>query len=148
MCPFKKSTLRPILHILKYIFYMYFIYECDIPEPLMHSWTFFLEQSTALIIIFYTNSLIIWIQKQDTVKKEIAILDPKRSNVINIGLTVLPPPRTIKTAILKMDSAIMNREGIEVSIILISINFLLASSQKLILKFLSMTNSKPIKVLF
>ena len=42
------------------------------------------------------------------------VLDPKRSNAINIGMTVLPPPRTIKTAILKMDSAIMNREGIEV----------------------------------
>jgi len=42
------------------------------------------------------------------------VLDAKRSNVINIGLTVLPPPNTIKAAILKMDSAIMNREGIEV----------------------------------
>jgi len=28
-------------------------------------------------------------------------------------MTKLPPPRTIKTAILKMDSTIMNREGIE-----------------------------------
>lgn len=63
-------------------------------------------------------------QKQDSsAKKEIAILDPKRSNVINIGLTVLPPPRTIKTAILKMDSAIMNREGIEVYIIFIRMHF-------------------------
>lgn len=62
-------------------------------------------------------------QKPDSAKKEIAILDPKRSNVINIGLTVLPPPRTIKTAILKMDSAIMNREGIEVFIILIILFF-------------------------
>ncbi|XP_052231213.1 uncharacterized protein LOC127844790 isoform X4 [Dreissena polymorpha] len=46
-------------------------------------------------------------------KKEITVLDPKRSNAINIGLTVLPPPRTIKTAILKMDNSIMNKEGIE-----------------------------------
>jgi len=53
-------------------------------------------------------------QKQETAKKELTVLDAKRSNVINIGLTVLPPPRTIKTAILKMDGAIMNREGIEV----------------------------------
>ncbi|XP_047477438.1 FH1/FH2 domain-containing protein 3-like isoform X9 [Penaeus chinensis] len=45
--------------------------------------------------------------------KEIVVLDPKRSNVINIGMTKLPPPRTIKTAILKMDSSIINREGIE-----------------------------------
>ena len=53
-------------------------------------------------------------QKVESAKKELAVLDAKRSNVINIGLTVLPPPNTIKAAILKMDSAIMNREGIEV----------------------------------
>lgn len=41
-------------------------------------------------------------------------MDPKRSNAINIGMTKLPPPRSIKTAILKMDSTVMNREGIEV----------------------------------
>ncbi|XP_023217060.1 FH1/FH2 domain-containing protein 3-like isoform X2 [Centruroides sculpturatus] len=46
-------------------------------------------------------------------KNEIIVLDAKRSNAINIGMTKLPPPRTIKTAILKMDSTIMNREGIE-----------------------------------
>jgi hypothetical protein len=45
--------------------------------------------------------------------KEIIVLDPKRSNAINIGMTKLPPPRSIKTAILKMDATIMNREGIE-----------------------------------
>ena len=54
------------------------------------------------------------LKKQESAKKELAILDAKRSNVINIGLTALPPPRTIKTAIVKMDSAIMNREAIEV----------------------------------
>ncbi|GFR77769.1 FH1/FH2 domain-containing protein 3 [Elysia marginata] len=48
-----------------------------------------------------------------TGKKEITVLDSKRSNTINIGLTVLPPPRTIKAAILKMDNSIMNKEGIE-----------------------------------
>lgn len=47
-------------------------------------------------------------------KKLITVLDSKRSNAINIGLTKLPPPRTIKAAILKMDSTIINREGIEV----------------------------------
>lgn len=53
-------------------------------------------------------------QKADTsTKKEITVLDPKRSNAINIGLKVLPPPRTIKAAILKMDSSVMNKEGIE-----------------------------------
>ncbi|XP_076323341.1 FH1/FH2 domain-containing protein 3-like isoform X2 [Tachypleus tridentatus] len=52
-------------------------------------------------------------KNQEGKKNEIVILDPKRSNAINIGMTKLPPPRTIKTAILKMDSTIMNREGIE-----------------------------------
>ncbi|UJR23120.1 hypothetical protein I4U23_026141 [Adineta vaga] len=47
------------------------------------------------------------------VKKEITVLDPKRSNAINIGLTVLPTARTIKGAILKMDSSVINKEGIE-----------------------------------
>ncbi|KAF4531503.1 hypothetical protein B566_EDAN004099 [Ephemera danica] len=45
--------------------------------------------------------------------KEVIVLDPKRSNAINIGMTKLPPPRAIKTAILKMDSTVMTREGIE-----------------------------------
>jgi len=56
-------------------------------------------------------------QKVESVKKELAVLDAKRSNVINIGLTVLPPPNTIKAAILKMDSATMSREGVEVDIL-------------------------------
>lgn len=49
-------------------------------------------------------------------KKEITVLDTKRSNAINIGLTVLPTARTIKAAILKMDSSVINKEGIEVNI--------------------------------
>lgn len=46
-------------------------------------------------------------------KVKITVLGAKRSNAINIGMTKLPPMRTIKSAILKMDSSIMNREGIE-----------------------------------
>lgn len=46
-------------------------------------------------------------------KVKITVLDAKRSNAINIGMTKLPPMRTIKSAILRMDSSIMNREGIE-----------------------------------
>ncbi|XP_077086263.1 FH1/FH2 domain-containing protein 3 isoform X2 [Siphateles boraxobius] len=46
-------------------------------------------------------------------RQEIIILDSKRSNSINIGLTVLPPPRTIKTAILNFDEYALNKEGIE-----------------------------------
>ncbi|KAL3314145.1 formin y 2 domain containing [Cichlidogyrus casuarinus] len=45
--------------------------------------------------------------------KKIEVLDMKRSNAINIGMKVLPPPRTISTALLKMDSSMINREGIE-----------------------------------
>ncbi|XP_071446761.1 uncharacterized protein Fhos isoform X2 [Hetaerina americana] len=52
-------------------------------------------------------------QQELNKSKEIIVLDPKRSNAINIGMTKLPPPRSIKTAILKMDSTIVNREGIE-----------------------------------
>lgn len=44
------------------------------------------------------------------------MLDSKRSNAINIGLTVLPPPRTIKTAILNFDEYALNKEGIEVTV--------------------------------
>ncbi|XP_054722173.1 FH1/FH2 domain-containing protein 3-like isoform X2 [Uloborus diversus] len=51
--------------------------------------------------------------QESTKKSELIVLDTKRSNAINIGMTKLPPPRSIKTAILKMDTTIMNREGIE-----------------------------------
>lgn len=63
--------------------------------------------------LFASKTVELKTKKQESAKKELAILDAKRSNVINIGLTALPPPRTIKTAIVKMDSAIMNREAIE-----------------------------------
>ncbi|XP_059147784.1 FH1/FH2 domain-containing protein 3-like isoform X2 [Physella acuta] len=64
--------------------------------------------------LFETRTSELKAKKQDaTGKKEITVLDPKRSNAINIGLTVLPPPRAIKAAILKMDNSIMNKEGIE-----------------------------------
>ena len=41
-------------------------------------------------------------------------MDTKRSNAINIGLTALPKPDAIKTAIMKLDNSVINREGIEV----------------------------------
>ena len=50
----------------------------------------------------------------DGKRQEIIVLDSKRSNAINIGLTVLPPPRTIKIAILNFDEYALNKEGIEV----------------------------------
>ncbi|XP_017340631.2 FH1/FH2 domain-containing protein 3 isoform X2 [Ictalurus punctatus] len=49
----------------------------------------------------------------DSKRQEIIVLDSKRSNAINIGLTALPPPRTIKAAILNFDEYALNKEGIE-----------------------------------
>lgn len=48
-----------------------------------------------------------------SVTREIVVLDTKRSNAINIGMTKLPPLRIIKSAVMKMDSTIINREGVE-----------------------------------
>ncbi|XP_026462280.1 LOW QUALITY PROTEIN: FH1/FH2 domain-containing protein 3-like [Ctenocephalides felis] len=52
-------------------------------------------------------------QQEMNKNKEIIVLDHKRSNAINIAMTKLPPPRAIKAAILKMDSTVVTREGIE-----------------------------------
>ncbi|XP_078256438.1 FH1/FH2 domain-containing protein 1 isoform X3 [Rhinoraja longicauda] len=49
----------------------------------------------------------------DAKKQGLIILDPKRSNAINIGLTVLPPIHIIKNAILNFDEYAINKEGIE-----------------------------------
>eukprot|EP00794_Sanderia_malayensis_P019150 gene19150-21070_t len=46
-------------------------------------------------------------------KKEINVLPLKRAQAINIVLTKLPPIRAIKQAILDMDAAVIDREGIE-----------------------------------
>ncbi len=54
------------------------------------------------------------LQKHDAAAKKLEILDMKRSNAINIGMKVLPPLRTISSALIKMDSSVINREGIEV----------------------------------
>lgn len=57
--------------------------------------------------------------KQDGLRKTITVLDAKRSNMINIGLTTLPIAKNIKLAILSMDSSVLSREGIEVCCILL-----------------------------
>ncbi|MEQ2163573.1 FH1/FH2 domain-containing protein 1, partial [Goodea atripinnis] len=49
----------------------------------------------------------------ETKKSEILVLDPKRSNAINIGLTVLPAIHVIKSAILNFDEFAISKEGIE-----------------------------------
>lgn len=50
----------------------------------------------------------------ETKKAEILVLDPKRSNAINIGMTVLPALHVIKSAILSFDEFAISKEGIEV----------------------------------
>uniref|UniRef100_A0A673M9D8 FH1/FH2 domain-containing protein 1-like n=1 Tax=Sinocyclocheilus rhinocerous TaxID=307959 RepID=A0A673M9D8_9TELE len=47
-------------------------------------------------------------------KAAILVLDPKRSNAINIGMTVLPAIHVIKSAILTFDEFAISKEGIEV----------------------------------
>lgn len=54
----------------------------------------------------------------ETKRSEILVLDPKRSNAINIGMTVLPAINVIKTAILNFDEFAINKEGIEVGLVL------------------------------
>ncbi|GCB73895.1 hypothetical protein scyTo_0002977 [Scyliorhinus torazame] len=49
----------------------------------------------------------------DAKRLGLIVLDPKRSNAINIGLTVLPPVHIIKNAILNFDEYAINKEGIE-----------------------------------
>lgn len=44
------------------------------------------------------------------------VLDPKRSNAINIGLTTLPPVHVIKAALLNFDEFAVSKDGIEVRI--------------------------------
>ncbi|XP_076003063.1 FH1/FH2 domain-containing protein 1 isoform X2 [Genypterus blacodes] len=46
-------------------------------------------------------------------KTEVLVLDSKRSNAINIGMTVLPAVHVIKTAILNFDEFAISKEGIE-----------------------------------
>ncbi|KAF3817748.1 hypothetical protein GH733_013035 [Mirounga leonina] len=41
------------------------------------------------------------------------VLDPKRSNAINIGLTTLPPVHVIKAALLNFDEFAVTKDGIE-----------------------------------
>lgn len=69
----------------------------------------------SLISLSSTSVSLVQKTAADGKRQEIIVLDSKRSNAINIGLTVLPPPRTIKTAILNFDEYALNKEGIEVS---------------------------------
>ncbi|XP_014348267.2 FH1/FH2 domain-containing protein 3-like [Latimeria chalumnae] len=46
-------------------------------------------------------------------KKELIVLEVKRSNVINIGLTTLPPTHIIRAAILSFDECVIQKEEVE-----------------------------------
>ncbi|XP_069044707.1 FH1/FH2 domain-containing protein 1 isoform X2 [Lepisosteus oculatus] len=46
-------------------------------------------------------------------KQCVSVLDIKRSNIINIALSRLPPPRLITHAILSMDNCVLDREDIQ-----------------------------------
>ncbi|XP_057700841.1 FH1/FH2 domain-containing protein 1 isoform X1 [Corythoichthys intestinalis] len=49
----------------------------------------------------------------ETKKSEILVLDSKRSNAINIGMTVLPAVHVIKSAVLNFDDFAISKEGVE-----------------------------------
>lgn len=77
------------------------------------------ESRTCFTFLFsffsYLTFTFLVLQKGPEVKKpEILVLDPKRSNAINIGMTVLPAVHVIKSAILSFDEFAINKEGIEV----------------------------------
>ncbi|RVE74966.1 hypothetical protein OJAV_G00027070 [Oryzias javanicus] len=60
-----------------------------------------------------TKELSVTKKGPETKKAEILVLDPKRSNAINIGMTVLPALHVIKSAILSFDEFAISKEGIE-----------------------------------
>ncbi|KAI0989574.1 hypothetical protein GJ496_009717 [Pomphorhynchus laevis] len=61
-------------------------------------------------------------KKSSEAKKELTVLDTKRSNAINIGLKFLPAAEIIKTSILTMDTTNIKRDGIEKLISMIPTN--------------------------
>lgn len=68
------------------------------------------EKIQTLFEIKQTNALI---KKSCETKKELTVLDTKRSNAINIGLKFLPIVDVIRTSILTMDCNVIKRDGIE-----------------------------------
>ncbi|XP_026234885.1 FH1/FH2 domain-containing protein 1 isoform X3 [Anabas testudineus] len=72
--------------------------------------------TTRLEHLFESKAKELAVTKQkgpETKKSEILVLDPKRSNAINIGMTVLPAVHVIRTAILNFDEFAISKEGIE-----------------------------------
>lgn len=62
------------------------------------------------IWIKLSHILYIPTQKQPSV----SVLGMKRSNIITIALSSLPPPRLLPPAIYSMDSSVLDREDVQV----------------------------------
>ncbi|XP_030649979.1 FH1/FH2 domain-containing protein 1 [Chanos chanos] len=60
-----------------------------------------------------TKDIVVGKKGPEVKKSEIHVLDSKRSNAINIGMTVLPAVHVIKSAILNFDEYAISKEGIE-----------------------------------
>lgn len=74
-----------------------------------------LSQTWLLLMLLPDVTCRLCLQKgAESKKSELLVLDPKRSNAINIGMTVLPAVHVIKTAILNFDEFAISKEGIEV----------------------------------
>lgn len=87
-----------------------------------------------IVLFFVKTKLTHTKQKHASDKKqEVRVLDVQRSNAINIGLTVLPPPRTIKSAIIAMDEKALTKEQVEVSFL-----YLFQCMQQLISKVIQL----------
>uniref|UniRef100_M4AC14 Formin homology 2 domain containing 1 n=1 Tax=Xiphophorus maculatus TaxID=8083 RepID=M4AC14_XIPMA len=72
------------------------------------------EVDTArLETLFESKSKELPVAKKGPEPKKSLVLDPKRSNAINIGLTVLPAVHVIKNAILSFDDYAISKEGVE-----------------------------------
>ncbi|XP_036394443.1 FH1/FH2 domain-containing protein 3 [Megalops cyprinoides] len=111
----KKKTIRLFWNEVRPVDWQYRNHKCC-QESLWSKLEPIKVDTSKLEHLFETKSKELPVTKKtaaDGKRQEIIVLDSKRSNAINIGLTVLPPPRTIKTAILNFDEYALNKEGIE-----------------------------------
>ncbi|KAJ8354388.1 hypothetical protein SKAU_G00219550 [Synaphobranchus kaupii] len=111
----KKKTIRLFWNEIRPVDCQYRNHKCC-QESLWSKLEPMKVDTSKLEHLFETKSKELPVTKKtaaDGKRQEIIVLDSKRSNAINIGLTVLPPPRTIKTAILNFDEYALNKEGIE-----------------------------------
>ncbi|VEL41039.1 unnamed protein product [Protopolystoma xenopodis] len=86
-----------------------------LPLPPAHPFFSSFSSSSSGLYQIGLTACFVSLKKNEMGPKKIEVLDMKRSNAINIGMKVLPPLNTISTALIKMESSMINREGIEVS---------------------------------